>query len=29
MNTTNAWAARVAAADWVALIDEVNDYGCA
>ncbi|MEP6816067.1 MAG: 2OG-Fe(II) oxygenase [Marmoricola sp.] len=29
MNTTNAWAARVDGADWAALTDEVNDYGCA
>lgn len=29
MNTTNAWAERVAGADWAALTDEVNDYGCA
>lgn len=26
---TNRWAARVEDADWTALTDELNDYGCA
>lgn len=29
MSTPNAWAKRVGEADWAALTDEVNAYGCA